>query len=86
MEAYTTTRDSKIFAPPQRFLHKSSCSGVKHLIKRPRQPSSLPQPPCYNHSNTSNRKEFINTNIDIDNGSSSTNKHSHREGLDLRDR
>jgi hypothetical protein len=53
IEGETNARDAKILAPPQR-LHESSCSGVNHPIKPPRQPSSLPQTtPYYNLSNTS---------------------------------
>ena len=61
IEGETNARDAKILAPPQR-LPKSSCSGVNHPIKAPRQPFSLPQTtPYYNHSNTSKHKALINT-------------------------
>lgn len=58
IEGETNARDTEVLAPPQR-LHESSCSGVKHPIKPPRQPPSLPQTTLYyNHSNTTNYPPF----------------------------
>lgn len=39
MEGDTKARDAKVFAPPQRGRHTSSCSGTKHLPDKPIQGS-----------------------------------------------